>query len=109
MTFEELLNNEEFNQQVNAAKDAKEVVDLFAAKGIEISPEIAQELFEQPAAADAELSAEALDDVAGGGWVGAAVGGTAAYLYYRNKGYSRAAALAMAAKHGYHGYTKLPW
>ena len=108
MTFEELLNNEEFNAQVNAAKDAQEVVDLFAAKGIEVSAEIAQELFEQPSG-DAELSADDLDNVAGGALGGAIVGGSAAYLYYRKKGYSKAAALAMAAKHAYHGYTKLSW
>jgi hypothetical protein len=34
----------------------------------------------------------------------AAVGGTAAYLYYRKKGYSVADALKMAAKHDAHGY-----
>ena len=106
--MEELITNEEFNLQVSAAKNAQEVVELFAAKGVEIPMELAQELFEKPAA-DAELSADDLDDVAGGGWVCAAVGGTAAYLYYRSKGYSKAAALVMAAKHGYHGYTKLPW
>ena len=108
MKFEELITNEEFNLQVSAAKNAQEVVDLFAAKDVEIPMELAQELFEKPAT-DAELSADDLDDVSGGGWVGAAIGASAAYLYYRNKGYSKAVALAMAAKHGYHGYTKLPW
>ena len=108
MTFEELLTNEEFNQQVAAAKDAKEVVALFADKGIEVSEEMAQELFEQPEAS-AELSADDLDDVAGGGIWCAAIGASAAYIYYRKKGYSKAKALAMAAKHGYLGYKNLPW
>lgn len=106
MTFEELLTNEEFSNQVANAKDAQEVVALFAGKGIEISMDLAQELFEKPV--EGELSEEALDDVVGG-WVGAAIGSSAAYLYYRSKGYSKAKALAEAAKHGYHGYKKFPW
>ena len=109
MTFEELITNEEFSLQVSNAANAQEVVSLFAGKGIEVSHDLAQELFERPADADAELSADDLDNVAGGGWVGAAIGSSAAYLYYRKKGYSVARALAEAAKHGYHGYTKFPW
>ena len=109
MTFEELLTNEEFSNQVAAAKDAQEVVALFADKGIEMPADLAQELFERPADLNGELSADDLDNVAGGGWIGAAIGSSAAYLYYRKKGYSHARALAEAAKHGYHGYTKLPW
>ena len=108
MKFEELITNEEFNLQVSAARNAQEIVDLFAAKDVEIPMELAQELFEKPAT-DAELSADDLDDVAGGRLGGAIVGGTTAYLYYRAKGYSVAQALKMAAKHGYHGYTKLSW
>ena len=108
MKFEELINNEEFNLQVSAAKNAQEVVDLFAAKDVEIPMELAQELFEKPAT-DVELSADDLDDVAGGRVGGAIVGGTAAYLFYRKMGYSVTQALKMAAKHGYHGYTKLSW
>ena len=107
MKFEELLTNVEFNQQVAAAKDAKEVVDLFAAKGIEVPMEIAQELFEQPT--DAELSADDLDNVAGGAFWGAVVGGGCAYIYSRLSGKSRGASAAAAAKHAYHGYTKLSW
>ena len=107
MKFEELLTNVEFNQQVAAAKDAQEVVDLFAAKGIEVPMEIAQELFEQPA--DAELSADDLDNVAGGGLWGAVAGGAAAYVVSRLTGKSRTASAAAAVTHAYHGYTKLPW
>ena len=107
MKFEELLTNVEFNQQVAAAKDAQEVVDLFAAKGIEVPMEIAQELFEQPA--NAELSADDLDNVAGGALLGAVAGGSAAYVVSRLTGKSRAASAAAAAKHAYYGYTRLPW
>ena len=107
MKFEELLTNVEFNQQVDAAKNAQEVVDLFAAKGVEVPMEIAQELFERPA--DAELSADDLDNVAGGAFWGAVVGGGTAYVVSRLSGKGRAASAAAAAKHAYHGYTKLPW
>ena len=107
MKFEELLTNVEFNQQVAEAKDAKEVVELFAAKGIEVPMEIAQELFEQPA--DAELSADDLDNVAGGGAWGAVLGGGCAYIYSRVTGKNRAQAALAAAKHAAYGYTKLPW
>ena len=107
MTYEELLTNVEFNRQVAAAKDAKEIVDLFAAKGIEVPVEIAQELFEQPA--EAELSAEALDNVAGGGAWGAALGGGCAYVISRLTGKSRAQSAYIAGVHAYHGYTKLPF
>lgn len=65
MKFEELITNEEFNLQVSTAKNAQEVVDLFAAKDVEIPMELAQELFEKPTT-DAELSADDLDDVSGG-------------------------------------------
>lgn len=109
MTFEELLTNEEFNKQVSEAKNAQEVVALFADKGIEISVDLAQELFERPAEANAELSVDDLDNVAGGGWVGAVVGASAAYLYYRSKGYSKTKALEMATKHGIAGYKNFPW
>jgi len=109
MTYEELLTNVEFNQQVAAAKDAKEIVDLFAAKGIEVPMEIAQELFEQPAEADGELSAEALDNVAGGGAWGAALGGGCAYVISRLTGKSVAQSAHIARIHAYHGYTKLPF
>ena len=68
MKFEELITNEEFNLQVSAARNAQEIVDLFAAKDVEIPMELAQELFEKPAT-DAELSADDLDDVAGGGFI----------------------------------------
>ena len=107
MTYEELLTNVEFNRQVAAAKDAKEIVDLFAAKGIEVPVEIAQELFEQPA--EAELSPEALDNVAGGGAWGAALGGGCAYVISRLSGKSRAQSAYIAGVHAYHGYTKLPF
>ena len=107
MKFEELLTNVEFNQQVAAAKDAQEVVDLFAAKGIEVPMEIAQELFEQPA--DAELSADDLDNVAGGAFWGAVAGGGCAYIYSRLSGKGVAASAVAAAKHAYYGYTRLPW
>ena len=106
MKFEELLTNVEFNQQVDAAKNAQEVVDLFAAKGVEVPMEIAQELFERPA--DAELSADDLDNVAGGGIWGAVIGGSCAYVYSRLSGKSRTASAAAAIKHAGYGYTKLP-
>ncbi len=109
MTFEELLTNEEFNEQVAAAKNAEEVVTLFAAKGIEVPVEIAQELFEEPADMNAELDEETLNLVAGGAFWGAVVGGGAAYIYSRLSGKSRGKSIAAAIKHAGYGYTKLSW
>lgn len=109
MAYEELLNNKEFNEQVASAKNAEEVVALFAEKGVEVPLEIAQELFEEPSDLNGELSEEDLDNVAGGKWGGAILGGGVAYIVSRLTGKSRIKSAYAAGKHAYYGYTKLSW
>ena len=103
MTFEELINDEEFVDRFSNVTNAQEVVSLFADKGIQVSQEVAQEVFDR--VADTELSADDLDGVAGGGWVGERIAQSVAfhamYIVYRSKGYSVAQARAMAKKRVY--------
>ena len=100
MTFEELLNDEEFVDRFSNVTNAQEVVDLFADKGIEVSQEVAQEVFDR--VADTELSADDLDGVAGGGKVSERIAQSVAfhamYIYYRSKGYSIDAARTKARR-----------
>lgn len=70
-----LMEQEEFRSAFEKVTNAQEVVDLFGANGVEVPLEIAQELFVQE---EEELSAEELDNVAGGGKFSTALG----YVYY---------------------------
>ena len=70
-----LMENEEFRTAFGNATNAQEVVDLFHANGVEVPLAIAEELFQKE---EEELSAEDLDDVAGGGKFSTALG----YVYY---------------------------
>lgn len=65
MQIEELMNDVDFQEQLKSVTTPEEVVELFAAKGFEVPIEAAAELF-APVSADGEMSAEALDNVAGG-------------------------------------------
>ncbi len=81
MNIEELMYDKEFNEQVEKAANAEEVVSLFASRGIEVPLGIAQELFHQP---ESELNESELENVAGGKacpFIG--------YLYWRFKGYDK--------------------
>jgi len=76
-----LLEKEEFAKALEKVQNAQEVVDLFAAEGIEVPLNLAEELFE-PLLPDGELDEKALDEVAGGGLgtcVGTAIGNGIAY------------------------------
>lgn len=101
MTFEELLNDEEFIHQYSSASNVQEVVSLFAGKGIEVSREVAQEVFDRTT--DAELSADDLDGVSGGisQTAAKAIAYQLQYLYYRCKGYSVSQAKALASRSVY--------
>lgn len=68
-----LLEKEEFAKAFEKVQNAQEVVDLFAAEGVEVPLDLAQELFE-PLVPDGELDVTALEEVAGGGGVGAGIG-----------------------------------
>ena len=59
-----LMENEAFRNAFENAGNARAVVDLFGANGVEVPLEIAQELFDRN---EEELSVEDLDNVAGGG------------------------------------------
>lgn len=69
-----LMQNEEFAAAFGKAANAREVVDLFAAKGVEVPLETAQELFEPLIPDGEELDEESLEDVSGGGGIGTYVG-----------------------------------
>ena len=106
--YKPLLEDEVFLAKIEKATNAETVVDLFAEKGISLSAEIAQEVFDMQRG---ELSEEKLEDVAGGGPVGAVVGGliggvgTSLVVYYtcRNCGYSISEASKKARKYGTYG------
>ena len=70
-----LMENEAFRNAFEQVANAQEVVDLFHKNGIEVPMEIAQELFAHD---EGELSADDLDNVAGGGKWSTALG----YVYY---------------------------
>ena len=107
--------DQEFFKAFIGAQDAPALQKVLQNNGFEFTLEEIDEFFANGVDGilahngSAELTEDQLDDVAGGRLGGAIVGGTTAYLYYRAKGYSVAQALKMAAKHGYHGYTKLSW
>ena len=83
MNIEELMYDKEFNEQVEKAANAEEVVSLFASKGIEVPHGIAQELFDQ---SEGELNENVLENVAGGAKKSCPFIG---YLYWRFKGYDK--------------------
>ena len=68
MTKEELLNDETFLKEISTMKNVEDVQKAFAAKGVTISVE------ELKAIKEGKLSADALDNVAGGFKFGAEVG-----------------------------------
>lgn len=70
-----LMENEEFRNAFAEVTNAQEVVALFHDNGVEVPLEIAQELFGNDGE---ELSAEELDNVAGGGKWSTGLG----YVYY---------------------------
>ena len=63
MNIEDLMYDKEFNEQVEKAANAEEVVSLFASRGIEVPLGIAQELFHQ---SEVELNENELENIAGG-------------------------------------------
>ena len=67
--IEQLMNTEEFVQQMNLADSLEAVQALFAQNGVELTLDELKEMFVS-AGEDAcsELSEEALDNVAGGGF-----------------------------------------
>ncbi len=71
--LDELAHNESFQNEYQSVKTPDELVALFSRYGVEVPLEIAQELIESNAV-DEELPEEALDQVAGGGFWGAALG-----------------------------------
>ncbi len=67
MTKEELLNDETFLKEISTMKNVEDVQKAFAAKGVTISVE------ELKAIKEGKLSADALDNVAGGFKLGASI------------------------------------
>ena len=78
MNIENLMNDEVFAAQIEKAASAEEIVALFADKGVEVSLEIAQELF---APMEGELDEMDLEGVAGGGIIGRFLGGVSRSLH----------------------------
>ncbi len=99
-----LLQDKELNEKVKQAKNADEVVALFAEKGVDVPKEIAQELFEPAEINESELDEEDLEAVSGGGIFGSILGGGVAYLIKRLKGMSKAEAAKAAIKWGIKGW-----
>lgn len=103
--IQKLMEVEAFRDAFAAVTNPQEVVDLFGANGIEVPYEIAEELF-QPVSGE-ELSADTLDDVAGGGAVGALAGGVvfygAGYLGGRLAGWNQSKSHKYATSCSYFG------
>ena len=81
-----LMEKEEFRAAFEQVTSAQEVVDLFGSHGVEIPVDIAMELFEVVPDGD-ELSEQKLEDVAGGGTIGAGIGGAIGNGIYYGAGY----------------------
>lgn len=96
----ELMQNKDFVDAFQNVSTPEEVVDLFGRNGVEVPLAIAQELF-QPVAAEGELTEDALDDVAGGGFcrtAGKAVFWGAGYLGARLANWDAAKSRSYANK-----------
>ena len=67
MDIQELINDETFAESLASAKSYEAIAKLFADKGVEVTMDELQMIMEAPAAESSdELSAEALEEVAGG-------------------------------------------
>lgn len=64
--IEALNNNEEFVAKVKACETAQAICDLYAAEGIEITPDELDAAIDAMNADDKEFSEDDLDSVAGG-------------------------------------------
>lgn len=69
MTFEELMKDSAFVEQLNTSKDLSEVAEKLTAKGFPVTGEQLYALGNGVQAADGELDEDMLDHVAGGGIV----------------------------------------
>ena len=67
MDPKELLKDEAFKESLANAKDYDEVIELFKAKGIEVTEEMLKAA-EAAASSEGELNEGALESVAGGSW-----------------------------------------
>ena len=64
--MQELQNDPEFISKFVECETAEAVCELFAQKGIEVTPEELNKAYETLNAPEGELNEDALDDVAGG-------------------------------------------
>lgn len=94
MNMEELMNDAEFLAGYANVSTPEELVDVFAARGIEIAPELAAEAF-APVSADGELDMEDLEGVSGGCKIGSKIF-KITYTVCRMQGYSPVEARVIA-------------
>lgn len=93
-----LLADEAFVEAYNQLKTPKELIVLFQQNGVEVTEEIAMEMFEPIAQEECELSEDDLDNVSGGGAFGAQIGSSIGFGAFYGGGYITARSMGWSKK-----------